>query len=99
MQSTTSYLSQPPAKVNSYAWTPPSSSFSKPRSNPSGNTYHSECTRFAVAPEGRRNIGVGTPGYPGRPSLRTVQADLPHTALQLVVLPTRGLHVGPMGIQ
>ena len=37
-------------------------------------------------------IGVGKTGcFPGLPSLRTVRADLPHTALRLVVLPRRGL--------
>jgi len=35
-------------------------------------------------------IGVRKPGF-GLPSLRTVRAVLPHTALQLMVLPQRGL--------
>ena len=42
-------------------------------------------------------IGVGSTGCPGAPSLRTVQADLPHTALRSVVLPARGLHKLVMG--
>ena len=39
----------------------------------------------------RRWIGVGRTGCPGPPSLRTVRAVLPHTALQSVVLPVTGL--------
>ncbi len=35
-------------------------------------------------------IGVGRTGSPGPPSLRTVQADRPHTALQSVVCLTQG---------
>ena len=34
---------------------------------------------------------------PGLPSLRTVRADLPHTALRLMVLPSRGLTGRSMG--
>ena len=41
-------------------------------------------------------IGVGRTEF-GPSPLRTVQADLPHTALQLVVLPRRGLTGQRMG--
>src|SRR5215471_21274879 len=42
---------------------------------------------------GREHRLVSTP-----PSLRTGRADLPHTALQSVVLPARGLTVQRMGV-
>src|SRR3954465_13734060 len=40
---------------------------------------------------GSLEIGVGRASCPGPPSLRTGLADLPHPALQSVVLPARGL--------
>ena len=47
----------------------------------------------------RRRIGVGRTDWLGPPSLRTVRAVLPHTALQLVVLPSRGLHCERPGFE
>ena len=50
------------------------------------------------ASNGAFQIGVGTAGCePVCPSLRTVRADLPHTALRSVVLPHRGLTKLVMG--
>jgi hypothetical protein len=45
----------------------------------------------------KREIGVGRDGLFVSPSLRTGLADLPHPALQLMVLPQRGLTSNFMG--
>jgi hypothetical protein len=47
--------------------------------------------------ESKRKIGVGRNGLFVSPSLRTGLADLPHPALQLMVLPQRGLTSHFMG--
>src|SRR5205085_8350334 len=53
-------------------------------SNSTKNTYGNEDGNV-------RDIGVGSDDWFRTPSLRTGQADLPHPALQLVVLPSLGL--------
>src|SRR5215468_1966904 len=56
-------------------------------------------TSIALAPCLEVRIGVGSIDWLRSPSLRTGRADLPHPALQLVVLPARGLTGQTMGVR
>src|SRR5262249_44160604 len=55
-------------------------------------------TPIVLAPDLNVRIGVGRIDWLRYPSLRTGRADLPHSALQSVVLPARGLTDRGMGL-